>query len=86
MEALKLDVWTWLHGNDPGFTFQSAQLRQTWSWLDRMYVMHNDSFLPPSLNMKVVTWNVRGACSPHKKYILWETFLSIESLGCIMWS
>ena len=28
--------------------------------------------------MKVVTWNVRGACSPHKKYILWETLLSKE--------
>ena len=41
MEVLKLDVWTWLHGNDPGFTFQSAQHRQTWSRLDRMYVMHN---------------------------------------------
>ena len=26
--------------------------------------------------MKVVTWNVRGACSPDKKYILWETLLS----------
>ena len=25
--------------------------------------------------MKVVTWNVRGACSPHKKYLLWETLL-----------
>ena len=45
MEALKLDV-----GNDPGFTFQSAQHRQTWSLLDRMYVMHNDSFLPTSLH------------------------------------
>ena len=21
MEVLKFDVWTWLHGNDPGFTF-----------------------------------------------------------------
>ena len=21
MEVLKLDVWTWLQGNDPGFTF-----------------------------------------------------------------
>ena len=28
--------------------------------------------------MKVVTWNVRGACSPHKKYMLWETLLSKE--------
>ena len=28
--------------------------------------------------MKVVTWNVRGACSPHKKYLLWETLLSNE--------
>ena len=54
MEVPKFDVWTWLHGNDPSFTFQSAQLRQTWSWLDRMYVMHNDSFLPTSLHMKVL--------------------------------
>ena len=54
MDVLKFDVWTWLHGNDPGFTFQSAQLRQTWSWLDRMYVMHNDSFLPTLLHMKVL--------------------------------
>ena len=23
--------------------------------------------------MKVVSWNVRGASSPHKKYILWKT-------------
>ena len=51
MEVLKLDNWTWLHGNDPGFTFQSAQHRQTLSRLDRMYVMHNDSFLPTSLRM-----------------------------------
>ena len=29
MEVLKLNVWTWLHENDPGFTFQSAQHRQT---------------------------------------------------------
>ena len=28
--------------------------------------------------MKVVTWNVTGACSPHKKYMLWETLLSRE--------
>ena len=54
MEVLKLDVWTWLHGNDLGFTFQSAQHRHTWSRLDRMYVMHNDSFLPPTLHMKVL--------------------------------
>ena len=44
MEVLKLDVWTWLHGNNPGFTFQYAQHRQTCSQLDRMYVIHNDSF------------------------------------------
>ena len=31
MKVLKLDVWTWLNGNDPGFTFQYAQRRQTWS-------------------------------------------------------
>ena len=54
MEVLKLDVWTWLHGNDPGFTFQSAQHKQTWSRLDRMYVMHDDSFLPTSLRMTVL--------------------------------
>ena len=54
MEVLKFDVWTWLHGNDPSFTFYSAQHRQTWSRLDRMYVMHNDSFIPTSLHMKVL--------------------------------
>ena len=25
MEVLKLDVWTWLHWNDLGFTFESGQ-------------------------------------------------------------
>ena len=54
MEVLKLEVWTSLHGNDPGFTFQSAQHRQTWSQLYRMYAMHNDSFLLTSLHMKVL--------------------------------
>ena len=38
MEVLKLDVWTWLHGNDPCFTFQSAQHRQTWSRLKIEYM------------------------------------------------
>ena len=28
--------------------------------------------------IKVVTWNVRGACSPHAQYILWEILLSKE--------
>ena len=28
--------------------------RETWSRLDRMYVMHNDSFLSTSLHMKVL--------------------------------
>ena len=28
--------------------------------------------------MEMVTWNVRGVCSPHKKYLLWETLLSQE--------
>ena len=54
MEVLKLDVCTWLHGNEPCFTFPFAEHRQTWSQLDRMYVMHNDSFLPTSLHMKVL--------------------------------
>ena len=54
MEVLKLDLWIWLHGNDPYFTFQFAQHRQTWSRLDRMYVMQNDSFLPTSLHMNVL--------------------------------
>ena len=34
--------------------FISAQHRQTWSRLDTMYVMHNDSFLPTSLHMKAL--------------------------------
>ena len=28
--------------------------------------------------MKVVPWNVRGACSPQKNYILWKTLFSRE--------
>ena len=29
--------------------------------------------------MKLVSWNVRGAYSPHKKYILWKTLFDKES-------
>ena len=54
MEVLTLDVWTWLHGNNLGFTFQSAQQRQTWSQLNRMYVMHDNSFLLTSLCMTIL--------------------------------
>ena len=33
-------AWEWSR-----FTFQCAQHRKTWSWLNRMYVMYEDSFL-----------------------------------------
>ena len=34
--------------------FKSAQHRKTWSRLNRMYVTHNDAFLPTSLHIKVL--------------------------------
>ena len=55
MEVVKLDVWTWLHGNDLGFTFQYSQHRHKWNRLDRIYVVHNDSFfLSTSLRMTIL--------------------------------
>ena len=54
LDVLKLDVWKWLHQDDPGFTFQSMQYRHTWSRLDRMYVMHDESFLPELLHVSVL--------------------------------
>ena len=46
IKVLKLDVWKWLHQDEVGFTFQSMQYKEIWSRLDRMYVMHDESFLP----------------------------------------
>ena len=34
IDVLKLDIWTWLYGNDLGFTFELAQHRQMWTQLD----------------------------------------------------
>ena len=53
MDVLRYDAWTWINGNDVGYTFQSAQYRSTWSRLDRIYIMHDDTFLPEFLTMQV---------------------------------
>ena len=48
------DVWKWIKGDEPGYTFQSAQyIKDTWSRLDRMYVMHIEGFLPEILDISV---------------------------------
>ncbi|MCO5555946.1 hypothetical protein L7F22_009490 [Adiantum nelumboides] len=51
--VLKQDIWQWLHPYDSGFTFQSPQYHATWSRLDRMYIMHDDLFLPKILHVAV---------------------------------
>ena len=40
------DVWKWIKGDELGYTFQSTQYKDTWSRLDRIYVMHTEGFLP----------------------------------------
>ena len=41
------------------FTFQSMQYKETWSRLDRMYVMHDiESFLREMLNMSIMREDV----------------------------
>ncbi len=52
-DVLHQDVWTWLHGDASGYTFQSPQYVSTWSRLDRMYVMHSMGFLPEILDISV---------------------------------
>ena len=47
------DVWKWIKGDEPGYTFRSAQYKDTWSRLDRMFVMHNEGFLPEILHISV---------------------------------
>ncbi|MCO5602437.1 hypothetical protein L7F22_056569 [Adiantum nelumboides] len=51
--VLKQDIWQWLHPYDSGFTFQSPQYHATWSRSDRMYIMHDDLFLPEILHVAV---------------------------------
>ena len=53
-EVMLRDVWKWIKGDEPGYTFQSAQyIKDTWSRLDRMYVMHIEGFLPEILDISV---------------------------------
>ena len=52
-EVMLRDVWKWIKGDEPGYTFQSAQYKDTWSRLDRMYVMHTEGFLPEILDISV---------------------------------
>ncbi|MCO5562139.1 hypothetical protein L7F22_015765 [Adiantum nelumboides] len=51
--VLKQDIWQWLHPYDSGFTFQSPQYHAPWSRLNRMYIMHDDLFLPEILHVAV---------------------------------
>ena len=46
IEVLKCDAWLWINGTYSGYTFQSTQFRSTWSRLDRIYIMHDERFLP----------------------------------------
>ena len=61
-----------MHQDEVGFTFQSMQYKETWSRLDRMYVMHDESFLPEMLNMsimqEVVTSNHFPICFEFNKH------------------
>ena len=52
--VLYRDVWKWIQKDKCGFTFQSTQYRSTWSRLDRMYIMHNDDFLPEVLDISIL--------------------------------
>ena len=53
MEVLRYDAWTWINGNDVGYTFQSTQYRSTWRRLDRIYIMHDKTFLSTLMSMQV---------------------------------
>ena len=48
---MKYDALLWINGTDSGYTFQSTQFRSTWSRLDRIYIMHDERFLPEVLIM-----------------------------------
>ena len=53
MEVLRYDAWKWINGHDVGYTFQSTQYRSTWSRLDRIYIMHDETFLLALMTMQV---------------------------------
>ena len=53
MEVLRYDAWKWINGHDVGYTFQSTQYRSTWSRLDRIYIMHDETLLPMLMSMQV---------------------------------
>ena len=53
MDVLHCDVWPCIHGDEPGCTFRSTQYTSTWSRLDRIYIMHTDSFLPDILDISI---------------------------------
>ena len=53
-EVLKVDVWHWLYPDDLGFTFHSTQHMHTWSRLHRVYVIHDESFLPELIHMSAM--------------------------------
>ena len=45
VEALRYDAWIWINGIYSGYTFQSTQYRWSWSRLDCIYIMHDETIL-----------------------------------------
>ena len=81
IEVLKYDAWLWINGTDSGYTFQSTQFRSTWSRLDRIYIMHDERFLPEVLIMQVY----RGiASSDHFPVILECTHQGVDGFKALL--
>ena len=81
MDVVRYDAWTWINGNDVGYTFQSAQHRSTWSRLDRIYIMHDDTFLPEFLTMQVY----RGiGSSDHFPVVLECTHQAVDGFRALL--
>ena len=53
IEAMLRDVWKWIKGDEPNYTFQSLQYKNTWNRFDRMHVMHTKGFLQEFLDISV---------------------------------
>ena len=81
VQVLRYDAWTWINGTESGYTFQSAQYRSTWSRLDRIYIMHEDVFLPEVLTMQVY----RGiASSDHFPVVLECTHQAVDGFKSLL--
>ena len=58
LEVFKYDVQSWINGTTLSYTFQFVQYRSTWSWVDRIYGMCDETFLTEELTMYVY----QGVC------------------------